>query len=119
VDSFRTEVFGRNNSNLRFFRRNVVRLLSMPAARSGERSSERMTMPLTLMPASSTSTARLIFPLQPPKTPFALLCQLSFVYVAGSALHVPWQTAAIIAGFILAAYLIALATSRSNKQAKR
>lgn len=51
-----------------------------------------------------------------PRTPFALLSQLSFVFVAGSALHVPWQTAAIIAGFILTAYLTALATRRRSKQ---
>jgi hypothetical protein len=74
-------------------------------------------MPLAPKPPRSATTA-LLTSLKPPKTPFALLCQLSFVFVAGSALHVPWQTAAIIAGFILAAYLTALVTYRHGKQPK-
>jgi hypothetical protein len=75
-------------------------------------------MPLAPKPPRSAKGALLTYALKPPRTPFTLLSRLSFVFVAGSALHVPWQTAAIIAGFILAAYLTALATCRHGKQPK-
>lgn len=75
-------------------------------------------MPIASKPYRSRITASLIHALQPPRTPFDLLWRLSLVFVARSALHIPWQTAAIIAGFILAAYLTALATHRRSKQPK-
>lgn len=75
-------------------------------------------MPLVPKPPRWATTALLIYALQRPRTPFELLCQLSLVFVARSALHVPVQTAAIIAGFILAAYLTALITFPNGKQPK-
>jgi hypothetical protein len=67
-------------------------------------------MPLVPKPPRSTITVLLINALQRPKTPFDLLWRLSLLFVTRSALHIPSQTAAIIAGFILAAYLTALMT---------
>lgn len=44
---------------------------------------------------------------RPANTPFALLCRLSLAFVVTTALHVPWQTALIVAAFVIVVPFVA------------